>query len=293
VEKQLGEISRNTNSTEFSSLSTKVQARFRGKRPQKGQAAQGKATMQEILVFDVDGTLTPPQSMMEEPMARLMRQTVLECAVYLVTGSDRAKLLRQVPADIAGRAEGVFCASGNELWRGARLIYQKQHAFPAELVAHAWQLLNEAQYATRTGNHIEARTGSLNISVIGRNANMLQRRDYARHDKAAGERARIAAAIMSRFPGYEANCGGQISIDIAPRGWNKGRVVQEILARSPNRPIRFFGDTIREGGNDLPLAKALEALGGGHVVHAVTDHRETLKLLEALMRRRDLSNEVA
>ncbi len=237
--------------------------------------------MGEILVFDVDGTLTPPRSMMEDGMARLLRQLAVERPVYLVTGSDLAKLLRQVPADIAGRAAGVFCCSGNELWRGGRLTYQMRHEFPDELVDFATQLLGSAQYPTRTGNHIEARTGSLNISVVGRNANMIQRRDYFRHDKANGERAHIAAAIEAKFPQYEANRGGQISIDIAPRGWNKARVVKEILGRSPGLPIHFFGDTVCEGGNDLPLALALASLGSEHVVHGVADHHETLAILKA------------
>ncbi len=249
--------------------------------------------MGEILTFDVDGTLTPPRSMMEEGMARVLRQLVNERPVYLVTGSDLAKLQRQVPADIAGRAAGVFCCSGNELWRGGRLIYQMRHDFPDELVAFASELLDAASYETRTGNHVEARTGSLNICVVGRNANMIQRRDYFRHDKATGERARIAAAIEARFPEYEANRGGQISIDIAPRGWNKARVAKEIATRSPGLPIHFFGDTVCEGGNDLPLANALKASGNGHIVHCVADHHETLEILKSRYLSSQPASEVA
>jgi phosphomannomutase len=249
--------------------------------------------MQEVFVFDVDGTLTPPRSQMEDAMARIMRQLVVARPVYLVTGSDLGKLRSQVPWDIAERAEGLFCCSGNEMWRGSRLVYEMRHAFPDELIALAERLVQSASYGMRTGRHVEARTGALNISVIGRNASMLQRRDYLRHDRQTGERDRIIAEIEKQFPEYEANRGGQISIDIAPRGWNKGRIVREVRSRIPDAAIRFFGDSIGEGGNDRPLAEALRAAGGEYSIHAVSGHSETLAILRTLTGHADRTTEVA
>ncbi len=249
--------------------------------------------MQEVFVFDVDGTLTPPRSQMEDAMARIMRQLVAARPVFLVTGSDLEKLRSQVPWDIAERAEGLFCCSGNEMWRGSRLVYEMRHDFPDDLIALAERLVQSASYGVRTGRHVEARTGALNISVIGRNASMLQRRDYLRHDRQTGERDSIIAEIERQFPEYEANRGGQISIDIAPRGWNKGRIVREVRSRIPDAAIRFFGDSIGEGGNDLPLAEALRAAGGEHSIHAVSDHSETLAILRTLTGHADRATEVA
>lgn len=235
--------------------------------------------MTEVLVFDVDGTLTPPRQPMEEAMARELRRLANARQVYLVTGSDRAKLEAQVAPDILEASAGVFCCLGNELWRGQRLVMEMRHDFPPELIEFATSLIAAAAYPVRTGRHVEERTGSLNISVVGRNANLLQRRDYARHDRATAERDRIIAEIEARHPEYECNRGGQISIDIAPRGWNKARVFKEVKARSPEAAVHFFGDTISEGGNDLPLAQALIADGPQHVVNAVRDWRETLAIL--------------
>jgi phosphomannomutase len=236
--------------------------------------------MNEVLVFDVDGTLTPPRSPMDETMARALRRLISHRQVFLVTGSDRAKLEAQAPVDILESASGVFCCSGNEIWRGKRLVMEMTHIFPPELIALAAQLLESSEYPLRTGRHIEERTGSLNISVVGRNANLLQRRDYQRHDRAAQERDRLIAAIEAQFPEYECNRGGQISIDIAPRGWNKARVFKEVRTRVPGAVVHFFGDTIGEGGNDLPLAQALIADGPQHVVNCVEDWRDTLSIIE-------------
>jgi phosphomannomutase len=249
--------------------------------------------MNEVLVFDVDGTLTPPRQPMEDIMARELRRLVNARQIYLVTGSDRAKLDAQVPSDILDASAGVFCCLGNELWRGQRLIMEMRHDFPPELVEFASAMIGESAYPVRTGRHVEERTGSLNVSVVGRNANVLQRRDYVRHDRETSERDRLIAEIEARFPEYECNRGGQISIDIAPRGWNKARVFKEVKARSPDAAVHFFGDTINEGGNDLPLAQALIAAGPQHVVNAVKDWRETLAILKSAYGAAGRASEVA
>jgi phosphomannomutase len=241
---------------------------------------QGQVGMTQVLVFDVDGTLTPPRCAMDETMAHALRRLIAARQVFLVTGRDRAKLEAQAPADILESASGVFCCSGNEFWRGRRLVMEMRHIFPQELIALAAGVLEASPYPLRTGRHIEERTGSLNISVVGRNASLSQRRDYHRHDRIANERDRLIAAIEEQFPDYEANRGGQISIDIAPRGWNKARVFKEVRARVPGAKVHFFGDTISEGGNDLPLAQALIADGPQHVINCVKDWRDTLAIVE-------------
>jgi hypothetical protein len=137
------------------------------------------------------------------------------------------------------------------------------HAFPDELITLAERLVQSASYGMRTGRHVEARTGALNISVIGRNASMLQRRDYLRHDRQTGERDSIIAEIEKQFPEYEANRGGQISIDIAPRGWNKGRIVRE----GGKVALLCLGTRLAE------CAKAAETLAGRGLATTIADMR--------------------
>lgn len=236
--------------------------------------------MREVLVFDVDGTLTPPRARMEDGLARVFRRIVALYPVYLVTGSDIGKLRSQVDEDILNTVAGVFACSGNELWQGGKLARAMRHDFPEEVSAYAHELVAAAAYRGRTGRHVEQRTGMLNISVVGRNAGAFERRDYAAHDRRTGERRALAAAIEARFPQYEARCGGQISVDVTPRGWNKGRVVREIRQELGAVAIGFFGDTIHDCGNDMPLAEALGMDGPQHRLYPVADHRETLAILK-------------
>ena len=114
----------------------------------------------------------------------------------------------------------------------------------------------------------------LNVSAVGRAATNDQRSAYHRWERTDGERARFAANIMQEFPGYEASVGGEISIDIVPKGWNKSVAKPEIENRHPNASIWFFGDRMGDGGNDQPLADALSA-DPRHAAIAVTSFGDT------------------
>ncbi|MCB1456846.1 MAG: HAD-IIB family hydrolase [Nitratireductor sp.] len=237
------------------------------------------SNMQHVLVFDVDGTLTASRCAMDAGFADYFRQLVAAYPVYLVTGSDWGKLCEQVPADIREAVAGIFCCSGNELWYRGKPVFAMSHSFPDELSLVAMKLVGQSRFPLRTGRHVEARTGTLNVSVVGRNASIAERRSYVRHDQRNREREGMIAAIEASFPDYEAHRGGEISIDISPRGWNKGRVAKEIVSRHPGAQISFFGDRISDRGNDAPLARALRQIGGQHHVQEVREPSETFAIL--------------
>ncbi|GIL01040.1 MAG: hypothetical protein BroJett030_09390 [Alphaproteobacteria bacterium] len=233
-----------------------------------------------VLVFDIDGTLTASRRPMEPALALVLADVLARHAGYLVTGSDYAKVVEQIPTQVLVAAAGTFTCVGNELWRGGRAVFSMRHRFPDAMIEAVQALMAQSPYGVRTGRHVEERAGTLNVSVVGRNADAAQRADYQRHDSATGERHRLIAAIERQFPDYEARRGGQISIDISPRGWNKSRVLAEIKARHGDPAVHFFADNLQAAGNDRPLAEALAADGPHHRVHAVTDWRETLAILE-------------
>lgn len=237
--------------------------------------------LQDVLIFDVDGTLTAPRSAMTGDMAAALRPLSRRFPCYAVSGSDFARIGEQAPDSVLHSFAGVFSCSGNVLHAAGREVYALDHEFPPELARFAQAWIARAAFPLRTGRHVEARTGALNLSVIGRNATRREREIYLRHDRATGERHRLAEAIAERFPQYECRLGGQISVDVAPRGWNKGRVAAEVLARHPGARLQFFGDNTGPGGNDEPLAGALAALGPGHRVHAVRDFSHTLAILRS------------
>jgi phosphomannomutase len=236
--------------------------------------------MDTLLVFDVDGTLTGPRRRMHEDFSRFFKCICRRYPVFLVSGSDMPKLEQQLPAEVIRVVTAIFSCSGNEMLIDNRHIYRMEHFFPEEITTFATEFFDASPYPLRTGNHLENRTGSLNLSVVGRNANSSQRSEYFAYDNECGERQALMVELMQRFPDYEANIGGQISIDVTPRGWNKSRVYSELSERYPSKPIAFFGDNMHVGGNDRPLGDAVRNGSKRNRVYAVEDHYDTWKILQ-------------
>jgi len=121
----------------------------------------------------------------------------------------------------------------------------------------------------------------LNFSVVGRDCTQEQREDYFKWDKQTNERKNISNDIKSTWTKLDAVIGGQISIDIYPKGNDKSQVLniieQERLV--PPSEYIFIGDGIENGGNDYPLALLMDNIEGCDW-HQVEDYRKTWWLLQ-------------
>ena len=87
----------------------------------------------------------------------------------------------------------------------------------------------------------------------------------------------MAAIINESFPELEASVGGQISIDIHPKGANKSQAKDWILEKFDIDCIYFYGDKLQPGGNDYDLAKVLQS---PHKSFEVKDWKDTYRHLQ-------------
>ena len=127
--------------------------------------------------------------------------------------------------------------------------------------------------------HIEERTGMINFSIVGRNCSADQRKEYFAWDKKYHERYLICEEINSEYPDFHASVGGEISIDIAPRGNNKSKA-WDVLSKEYDH-IHFFGDKMTYGGNDYPLALTIELSKTG-TTYPVESYKQTWEVLKQL-----------
>ena len=128
------------------------------------------------------------------------------------------------------------------------------------------------------GPIFEERSGMVNFTTLGRSAEKEERLKYYKWDQENGERESIAKEIEENFPELEARLGGQISIDIQPKGNNKSlasRWVRDNLGGE----IIFVGDKCFKGGNDYDIVLDLLENKDG-VFFQVDNPNETLKLLQ-------------
>ena len=224
-------------------------------------------------IFDVDGTLTPSRQTIDPTFKEFFKNFINRNQVYLVTGSDYSKTVEQLGTDICESVVKVYNCSGNDVYFKGSRVHCKKFEAPKELydLMNGW--LQTSSFPLRTGNHIEERMGTINFSIVGRNATLGERKLYVKHDLEHRERESIAFQINMEFSNITATVGGETGIDIYAKGADKSQILEDF---AKDDKIYFYGDKCTEGGNDWPLANKLNK----KQVYNVRDWRETFNLLK-------------
>jgi phosphomannomutase len=230
-------------------------------------------------IFDVDGTLTPSRNLIDPEFEKWFFNFCGKNNVYLVTGSDRVKTIEQIGIRLYFAAKRVYNCSGNEVWERDSIVHQNKMSVSVSLLESLKQEPFRSQFPIKTGNHIEQRMGLINFSTVGRNATREQREKYKQFDIAYRERHHIATRLTHKFPNYQFQVAGEIGIDIVEKGKDKAQIIKDFETSTDK--LVFFGDTTYKGGNDYPLAKAIEDNQMG-CVHQVNGWPHTFKILKFL-----------
>ena len=230
-----------------------------------------------IYLFDVDGTLTDSRQPIDKDFEDYLIDffSYFDCSI--VTGSDYSKTEEQLGSTLCNLAEYSFNCSGNSVWQKGKEIFSSPWTLPEEVKNYLELELSLSGFDIRTGNHIEVRPGSVNFSVVGRNANLDERTYYRIYDMQNNERIRIAKQINERYEGVTALVGGETGIDIFETNKDK----RQVLEYFPNRTFCFFGDKTGPGGNDYPLANILDK-SSSNMVFQVNEWKETEKILKQI-----------
>lgn len=207
-------------------------------------------------LFDIDGTLTEPRNKMTEAHYEFFLSFVQKNKVILITGSDYEKVIEQIGEPILKHVE-LYCCSGNVYYSNGILKTKYESVYlnnNKDLLKDIDNFIYSSKYKIKTGNHIEKRTGMLNISSIGRNATKEQRLEYKKWDQINKERETFQNYLLEKYLYIEVNIGGEISIDIMEKNKDKSQIV-DIYKK---HEILFFGDKCFFGGNDFRISEKIK-----------------------------------
>ena len=199
--------------------------------------------------------------------------------VYLVTGSDRAKTVEQVGLDVYNRSIRVYNCSGADVYEKDVNVYKSNWKISEEVEKFLQDELDFSQFPVRCGNHIETRPGGINFSILGRGegVNLPDREEYVKWDRNTGERILIADRLKNQFPDLNVQIGGQTGLDISDN--DKSQILRDF---NPEDELVFFGDMMKEGQNDYPLAQAVDNLGGTN--YSVNGWQDTYSKLKDILK---------
>ena len=227
-------------------------------------------------IFDVDGTLTDSRQQIDLSFEVYMIKFCCKYDVYLVTGSDRAKTVEQVGLDIYNRSKRVYNCSGADVYEKDHNVYKSDWKPSRKLINFLSDELDYSTFPHKTGNHIEHRPGGINFSILGRGQDsMKHRKEYVKWDINTTERILMADRIRSEFPDLNIQIGGETGLDISDS--DKSQILRDFNSEDE---LVFFGDMMKEGQNDYPLAVAVDKRGGTN--YTVGSWQETYKKLKDL-----------
>lgn len=240
----------------------------------------------EVLVlFDVDGTLSPSRKTASLDMLALLKELKKHVVIGYVGGSDLAKQMEQLGEDAAKSLfDFGFSENGATAFRKGVLIGQESYISflgeerHKELVNWTLRYIADLDIPIKRGTFIEFRNGMINVSPIGRNCSYEERLAFVKIDEERKIRESMVKEYEKRFGefGLQFSIGGQISIDIFPKGWDKTYCLRHVVSEGFTK-IHFFGDKTEKGGNDYEIFT--HPLVTGHSVKSPEDTVAQLKQL--------------
>lgn len=237
-----------------------------------------------LVLFDVDGTLTPARLEISDEMRDTLVALRKKVVVGFVGGSDLSKQVEQLGATVIQDFDYCFSENGLTAYKlGKELASQSFISWIGDekynkLVRFILRYLSDIDIPVRRGTFIEFRNGMINVSPVGRNASTKERNEFEEFDLKNKIRENLVSALKEEFADYGLtySIGGQISFDVFPTGWDKTYALQHV-ADEGFKEIHFFGDKSYKGGNDYEIYNDPRTIG-----HAVNSPADTIRILKDL-----------
>jgi len=231
--------------------------------------------MKHIVLYDMDGTLTPPREPLEESLIPALESLSEIAEIGIVTGSDFNYLKQQVGMlldhSIIRRKLHLLPCNGTKHYYPPSNNYEQHRLISEvdmvkELGRKNFQKLmlllieQQANFSNErfplTGHFINYRGSMINWCPIGRNAQAEDRQFFVDYDNSFSPTLRENYldrlrhyTNLKRIDGLTIKLGGDTSFDIFPVGWDKTFCLQHFTEYTH----WFVGDRCGENGNDKEI----------------------------------------
>lgn len=253
--------------------------------------------MKNVVLFDLDGTLTPPRGHITPENVKQLRALLRHARVGIVTGSTLAYVIEQVDHELFEIGLEVFPCNGTEHWRlvNGRWESQSEPISMRDYVGADWRRLHMILHALQgdlmevmpelplTGQFVSYRGSMMNWCPIGREAAAADRAIFEDLDAERGIRLGLLVTLRDRLSVISkkltVKLGGSTSFDIYPTGWDKSYV----LNRFDGETIWFVGDRCGPAGNDYEIYESLRLAGQSFKVDGPDDAPQAIYEIMLMM----------
>jgi HAD superfamily hydrolase (TIGR01484 family) len=242
--------------------------------------------MKDLIIFDLDGTLTASKSPLDTETAALLAQLLGIVKVAIISGGSWAQFQTQLLSYLTSNSQldnlsllptcGTCFYHYSGSWN--RLYSEDIEAGDREKIVRALNLsLDKSGFRAEKhwGDLIEDRGSQITLSALGQQAPLDEKKGW---DPDFEKRKKIKAILAPLIPGFSIQLGGATSIDVTRLGIDKAygiKKLRETLGLAI-ADMLFIGDALFPGGNDYPARQAGVASIG------VRDPHETKRVIEAI-----------
>ncbi len=247
-----------------------------------------------IVLFDLDGTLTPPRRKISEKNREKLTELLQYVRVGILTGSTLSYVTEQVDNELFQKGLEVFPCNGTEHWKqiDGTWISQLPLSSMREYMGSEWRHLHKIIHTMQgdlmdilpelplTGQFVSYRGSMINWCPIGREADHDDRQKFEEIDQSSNLRIGSLVTLRERLRVLNkklmVKLGGSTSFDIYPEGWDKSYALRHF----PSDVVWFVGDRCDPMGNDFEIYEALKPYGRSF---RVGDHDETPKVIDEII----------
>jgi phosphomannomutase len=243
--------------------------------------------MKTLVAFDLDGTLAPSKSAIDDETAALLGSLLDVVKVAIISGGGLPQFEQQVlgvlPKDAALANLSILPTCGTKF-----LQYRDGwHALYSEDLSDAQKrkIEDALQAAVAAagfkvdrvwGEQIEDRGSQVTFSALGQQAPLDEKSAW---DPDFSKRKKIKALLDVSIPEFSVQLGGTTSIDVTLPGIDKAygiRKLRDVLGIPIDQMI-YVGDAVFPGGNDYPVRST------GAICIQVRDPNETKRVIETIV----------
>lgn len=251
----------------------------------------------KLIVFDLDGTLTPSKYPADTEMIRLLLKLLQKKRVAVIGGGKygqfKEQLLRRLPQrDLCLRNLSIFPTTSTAFYRfnhGWEKVYSLvlTKTERAEIMRAFKVVFKKMKYVhpkKTYGTIIENRGTQMSFSplgqdvvtVLGKNGIRLKEEWKKKNNPL---RLRLAKILQKHLPKFKVRVGGITTIDITKKGIDKAYGIHQIqkYLKIQIKDMLFIGDALSPGGNDYAARRT------GVECIAVAGPKETKKIIRDLL----------